>query len=75
MRFHLPSFLLGYGAGAGSVLMAKALRPVLLELTTAAYRFVDAVAAKGAMKREDIEDLMAEARARARRNGEQRAEA
>ncbi len=66
MNFHLPSFLLGYGAGASSVLLARQLRPVLLEVATVAYRFVDAVAAKAAIKQEDLEDLFAEARARAR---------
>ncbi len=65
MRFHFPSFALGYGAGAGSVLLAKHLRPVLLELATAGYRFVDAVVARTAMKKEDLEDLVAEARAKA----------
>lgn len=67
MKFHLPSFLLGYGAGASSVLLSRHLRPVLLEVATAAYRFVDAVAARTAMKGEDLEDLFAEAKARARR--------
>lgn len=65
MSFHLPSFLLGYGAGAASVLAAKHLRPLLLELATLGYRFVDSVAARAAMKQEDLEDLLAEAKARA----------
>ncbi|AKU92042.1 hypothetical protein [Vulgatibacter incomptus] len=66
MKFHLPSFLIGYGAGAGTVLLSKHLRPLLVELATAGYRFVDAIVARGAMKQEDLSDLMAEARARAR---------
>lgn len=66
MNFHLPSFLLGYGAGASSVLLARQLRPLLLELATVAWRFVDAVAARAAIKQEDLEDLLAEAKARAR---------
>ncbi|WP_223637960.1 hypothetical protein [Corallococcus sp. EGB] len=71
MKFDLPSFLLGYGAGAGTVLATKHLRPLAVELATAAYRFLDMMAARAAMKQEDIEDLLAEAKARAR--GSQRA--
>lgn len=66
MKFDLPSFLLGYGAGVGTMLVGKHLRPLLLEVATAGYRFVDMVAARAAMKQEDLEDLMAEAKARAR---------
>ncbi|WP_342378771.1 hypothetical protein NVS55_05165 [Myxococcus stipitatus] len=67
MTFHLPSFLLGYTAGAGTVLLSRHLRPLLLELATAAYRFGDMVLARTAIKQEDLEDLLAEAKARARR--------
>ncbi len=70
MKFDLPSFLLGYGAGAGTVLLGKRLRPLLLELATVVYRFTDSVMAKAAVKQEDFEDLLAEARARARRRPE-----
>lgn len=66
MKFHWQSFLLGYGAGAGTVLLGKQLRPLLLEVATAGYRFVDAILARSTMKKEDLEDLFAEARARAR---------
>ena len=66
MKFHLPSFLIGYGAGASTVLLGRQLRPVFLEVATVAWRFVDAVAARAAIRREDVEDLFAEARARAR---------
>lgn len=66
MKFDLPSFLMGYGAGAGTVLVGKHLRPLIIEVATAAYRFVDMLAARTAMKQEDLEDLMAEAKARAR---------
>ena len=66
MKIDIPSFLLGYGAGAGTVLLGRRLRPLLLELATTAFRFADAVAAKAAMKQEDLEDLLAEARAKAR---------
>ncbi len=66
MKFDLSSFLLGYGAGVGTMLVSKRLRPLLVEVATAAYRFADAVAARAAMKQEDLEDLLAEAKARAR---------
>ncbi len=66
MRFHLPSFMLGYGAGAVSVLAGKRLRPFVMEVATTVYGIVDAVAARVATKREDWEDLLAEARERAR---------
>ena len=66
MNFHLPSFLLGYGAGASTVLLGRHLRPLLLEIATVGWRFVDAVAARAAIQQEDVEDLFAEARARAR---------
>lgn len=66
MKFDLPSFLLGYGAGAGTVLASKHLRPLVVEVAATAYRFIDMVAARAAMKQEDLEDLLAEAKARAR---------
>jgi hypothetical protein len=66
MKFHWPSFLLGYGAGIGSAALSARLRPLAVELATTAYRAIDALAAQVVMKREDLEDLLAEARARAR---------
>ncbi len=66
MKFHWPSFLLGYGAGAATAALSTRLRPLALELATTAYRIADLVAARLVMKREDLEDLLAEARARAR---------
>lgn len=66
MKFHTGSFLLGYAAGAGSVLLGRRLKPVLLEAATAIYQVVDAVLARAAMSREDLEDIFAEAKARAR---------
>jgi predicted RNA-binding Zn ribbon-like protein len=66
MTLHIPSFLLGYGAGAGTVFLAKRLRPVLVELATTGYRFFDTIGARAAMTQEDLEDLLAEAKARAR---------
>jgi hypothetical protein len=66
MRFHLPSFLIGYAAGAATAVLSHRLRPLLLEIATAAYRVGDVVVARLATTREDLEDLVAEARARAR---------
>lgn len=66
MRFHLPSFLIGYVSGGATVLLARQLRPLVVELATAGYRLVDAVAARFVARREDFDDLLAEARARAR---------
>jgi hypothetical protein len=66
MTFHWPSFLLGYASGAGTVLLARHLRPLLIELASGAYQAADAVAARLAITREDFDDLLAEAKARAR---------
>lgn len=67
MLFHLPSFAIGYASGFASARLAPRLRPLAVEIATAAYRILDAVAVKAARGREDVQDLLAEARARARR--------
>lgn len=64
MKFHLPSFLLGCGAGYTARSLSEHLRPVLLEMATAGYRLAGAVAARTVRAREDLEDILAEARAR-----------
>jgi hypothetical protein len=66
MRFHFPSFVIGFGAGMATVVIGRHLRPVLVEVATAAYQVADAVAARIFMVQEDVEDVLAEARARAR---------
>ena len=66
MRFHFPSFMLGMGAGVAAVFVGRRLRPVLVEVATAGYQLADAVAARVAMVQEDVDDVFAEARARAR---------
>jgi len=66
MRFHWPSFLIGYGAGVGTAALSQRLRPFALEVTTSLIRAFDSLAAQLVMKREDLQDLFAEARARAR---------
>jgi hypothetical protein len=69
MKFHLPSFLVGCGAGFAARSLSEHLRPVLLELATAGYRLAGAVTARTIRAREDLEDLIAEARARATSRG------
>ncbi|QRK12517.1 hypothetical protein JQX13_22315 [Archangium violaceum] len=66
MKFDLPSFLLGSGAAASAVLFGKRLRPVLLDLATLLYRATDSVLARTPMKQEHLEELLFNARARAR---------
>lgn len=66
MRFHLPSYLLGVATGAGGAALAPRLRPIVLELATGCYRVADTVMVRVARGRENVSDLMAEARARAR---------
>lgn len=66
MKFHLPSYLLGVVTGAGGATLAPRLRPITLEVATAFYRAGDAIMLRVARGRENISDLLAEARARAR---------
>lgn len=73
MRFHLPSFLLGAAVGASGASLAPRFKPVFVELATGAYRVFDAMMLRVARSRENVSDLLAEAKARARetfhRNG------
>jgi hypothetical protein len=66
MRFHVTSFALGYASGYASAALAPRLRPLAVEVATALYRLLDTVAVRAARGREDVQDLLAEARARAR---------
>lgn len=66
MKFHLPSYLLGVATGASGAALAPRLRPVALEIATGFYRAADAVMVRVARSRENLSDLLAEARARAR---------
>jgi hypothetical protein len=66
MRFHLPSFLIGCAVGAGVAVALPRIRPVVLEVATATYRFYDAVMAHLGVAREDVEDFFAEAKSRSR---------
>jgi hypothetical protein len=71
MRFHFSSFLIGVAVGAGAVVVGRHMRPVAVELASAAYQISDALASRVAMMQEDFEDMMAEVRARARRQAEE----
>ena len=66
MKLHLPSFLLGFSVGASGALIAPRLRPIALELAATCYRIGDAAMVRLARSREDLSDLLAEAKARAR---------
>jgi hypothetical protein len=66
MKFHLGSFLLGVVVGATGAAAAKRLRPVAVELLALGMRGVEVAQARVAVARETIEDVIAEARARAR---------
>jgi hypothetical protein len=67
MKLYLPSFLLGVSVGAAGAVIAPRLRPLALEIATAFYRIGDQAMVRVARGREDISDLLAEAKARARR--------
>lgn len=77
MRFHFTSFVLGIGVGAAAVLVGRHMRPVAVELARAGYQVTDVLSARVAMMQEDFDDMLAEARARARGafDGEERARA
>ncbi|MBA3542671.1 MAG: hypothetical protein H0T79_23850 [Deltaproteobacteria bacterium] len=66
MKFHLPSFILGVATGASGAALAPRLRPLAVELATGCYRIFDAAMLRVARGRENVSDLLAEARARAR---------
>ncbi|MBX3159769.1 MAG: hypothetical protein KF773_27615 [Deltaproteobacteria bacterium] len=67
MRFHVPSFLAGVAVGAGGATLAPRLRPIVVEIAADVYRALDAVMLRVARGRENFSDLLAEARALARR--------
>ena len=66
MRFHFTSFAIGVAVGAAGVVVGRQLRPVFIELAAGAYQVLDGVTARIAVIQEDWEDLLAEARMRAR---------
>ena len=66
MRFHFTSFAIGVGVGVAAVVLGRHLRPAFVEMASAAYGLADAAAARVAVVQEDLEDALAEAKARAR---------
>jgi hypothetical protein len=67
MNFHLPSFLLGFAAGAAGTALWERLRPVAVELASAGYELGENLWNRVATLQEDAEDVLAEARARSTR--------
>jgi hypothetical protein len=68
--FHLGSFSLGFVSGLATAKLTPRLRAVGLELMTIGVRVVDGFSMRMAQRREDLEDLLAEARARVRASHE-----
>lgn len=66
MKLHIPSFMIGVGVGASGATIAPRLRPLLLEILTRVYKVADLMVVRIARTREDLSDLVAEAKARAR---------
>lgn len=66
MKLHIPSFMIGVGVGASGAAVVPRLRPVFLEIATRVYKLGDIVMVRLARTREDLSDLLAEAKARAR---------
>ncbi|HYO64445.1 MAG TPA: hypothetical protein VEU33_00060 [Archangium sp.] len=64
MKLDFSSFLLGCGVGAGSMLLGKRLRPLVLDVATVLFRFQERVMAATPMGQEALAELLAEARAR-----------
>ncbi|NVB82483.1 MAG: hypothetical protein HOV81_29155 [Kofleriaceae bacterium] len=75
MKLHIPSFMIGVGVGASGAAVAPRLKPVFLEIATRAYKLGDLVMVRIARTREDLSDLLAEAKARARNRLAPRTEA
>lgn len=75
MKLHIPSFMIGVGVGASGAAIAPRLRPVFLEIATRVYKLGDLVMVRIARTREDLSDMLAEAKARARNRLARRPEA
>jgi len=67
MKFHVPSFLLGFGTAAALIGARAALRPVLVELAALGIHFGRIGRAVVERQRENLEDLFAEIEENARR--------
>jgi hypothetical protein len=66
MKFHLPSYVLGVVTGASGAALARRLRPLAVEIAAGCYSVADAIGVRIARTRENLSDVLAEARARAR---------
>jgi hypothetical protein len=66
MKIHPGSVLFGSALTAGVMILGPQLRPILVDIATAGIRSLDRLASRLSITREDLEDLLAEARARAR---------
>lgn len=77
MKFHAPSFLLGFGTAAVLIGSREALRPAFVELAALAVHIGRIGRAVVVRQRENLEDLFAEidmsARRRARRDSKKEA--
>lgn len=67
MKFHLPSFLLGFGTATVLIGARTALRPALVELAALGVHIGRIGRALFSRQRENLEDLMAEIEESARR--------
>lgn len=67
MKFHVPSFLLGFGAAAALIGARAALRPALVELAALGVHLGRLARAVVERQRENFEDLAAEIEESARR--------
>lgn len=67
MRFHLPSFLIGFGTATVLMGTRAALRPAFVELAALGVHIGRIGRALLARQRENVEDLMAEIEESARR--------
>ena len=65
-RRALVMLALGFASGYATAKLTPRLRKLGLELATVGYRLFDGLTMRMARKREDLEDLIAEARARVR---------
>lgn len=77
MKFHVPSFLLGFATAAALIGARAALRPVVVELGALLVHFGRIGRAVAERQRENLEDLFAEIEesARQKARGPARAEA
>jgi hypothetical protein len=66
VKIHFGSFFLGVVVGATGATVAKRFRPVAVELLSLGIKLADAAQTRLAMGREAFEDVVAEAKARAR---------